>query len=198
MQGGAMVLSSPIHAKVPFRAVALLAMLAFLVPVSAIAVGVGDSAPSFSLTDLNGDRHSLMGYQSHPVLLMFLESDASVSINQAPLVQNNIYESFRDDDVQVLGLECRNADRSELENFRDQTGVEFPLLRDAASVQNDYGVPIGSFVLIDGFGVVRYVSLGPDFSAYDPSGIRTAINQVLQEAANTAVKTWGLIKALYN
>lgn len=175
-----------------------LGILLCLTPVLARAIEVGDYAPAFSLVDLNGDRHSLNGYQSHPVLLMFLECDAAVSINQAPLVENNIYEIYREDGVQVLGLECRNADRMSLENFRDQTGVEFPLLRDAASTQNDYGVPIGSFVLIDGYGVVRYVSLGPDFSAYDPSALRQAIGQVLQEAANTEVKTWGMIKALYN
>lgn len=176
--------------------IALLA-LAFAVP-GAQAVGVGDLAPNFTLRDLDGTDHTLTSYRPHPVLLMFIECDASASASLAPLVESEIYEVYAGQELMVLALDSRGCSVDELENFRNQTGVEFPILREADSTLGSYGVPEDSFVLVDGGGIVRYVSLGPGTTAYDASELRAAIENLLRDANQTKTATWGVIKNLYN
>lgn len=176
--------------------VVLFALLAGATPCTA-AIRVGEKAPDFLLQDLDGGYHSVSGYGSYPLVLMFLECDRSVSTSTAPLVQTDIADRYRDQKVMVFGLECSGCGYNELSNFRDQTGVDFPLLLNAGSTQDVYDVPIDSFVLIDGTGTVRYISPGPGVGAYDSNALRTAIDQVLREANNTKAATWGLIKSLY-
>lgn len=174
-----------------------LLVLCFAAP-GAVAVGVGDAAPGFNLTDLDGTSHSLSAYRPHPVLLMFLECDAAASASLAPLVQSEIYAVYASQELMVLGLDNRGCSRDELENFRNQTGVEFPILRDAESTLGSYGVTEDSFVLVDGTGIVRYLSLGPGTLAYDSSALRTAIEALLRDANQSKTATWGAIKGLYN
>lgn len=179
-----------------FGSIALL-VLAFVAP-SAWAVGVGDIAPGFTLTDLDGTSHSLSAYRPHPVLLMFLECDAAASASLAPLVESEIYSVYAGQELMVLGLETRGCSLDALENFRNQTGVEFPILRNAESTLGSYGVTEDSFVLVDGTGIVRYLSLGPGTSSYDSGALRTAIEQLLRDANQSKTATWGAIKGLYN
>lgn len=174
----------------------LMAALALGAQVAA-AIDVGDVAPNFTLRDLDGTNHTLTSYRSHPVLLMFLESDASASIALAPRIESEIYEVYSGQDLMVLGLDCRNGTLTELDNFRNQTGVEFPLLQNASSTQGSFGVANDSFVLVDGGGIVRYVSEGPGIDSYNASEMRAAIERLLQDANNTKTATWGEIKSLY-
>jgi peroxiredoxin len=176
-----------------------LLLLALTVAASvAGAINVGDLAPSFTLRDLDGTDHTLTSYRPHPVLLMFLECDAASSITLAPIVESEVHEVYAGQGLTVLGMECRGCTLEELDNFRNQTGVEFPILRSAASTQASYGVPSDSFVLIDGGGIVRYLSLGPGTDAYNSSAVRLAIEELLRDANNTVISTWGMIKSLYN
>jgi peroxiredoxin len=164
----------------------------------ASAIDLGDLAPNFALDDLDGTEHALNTYRPHPVLLMFLECDAAASTSLAPLVESEIYEVYAGQELMVLGLDSRNCSLQELENFRNQTGVEFPILRGAASTLSAYGIPDDSFVLVDGGGFVRYLSLGPGTASYNATELRTAIDKLLRDANQTKTSTWGLIKSLYN
>ncbi len=175
----------------------LAAALTAITSTGAGAIDVGDRAPDFALRDLDGVTHSISGYASHPILLMFLECDRAVSSSIAPLVQTDLYDAFLGQGLVVLGLDCGGCDIDGVANFRDQTGVEFPLLREAASTQAAYDVEIDSFVLVDGSGVVRAIFRGPGVNAYDAPALRSAIEQILREANNTKAATWGMIKSLY-
>lgn len=76
----------------------------------AFAVGVGDPAPAFSLSDLDSQSHSLSAYNSHPILLMFFDCGDASSISIAPLVQSAFYEGFAMRGLIVLGIECTGND----------------------------------------------------------------------------------------
>jgi hypothetical protein len=116
----------------------------------------------------------------------------------APLIETEIYGVYAGQELTVLGLDSRDCSLEDLENFRNQTGVDFPILRNASSTQSSYGVPDDSFVLIDGGGIVRYLSLGPGTTSYDASALKTAIERILRDANQTKTATWGVIKSLYN
>lgn len=163
----------------------------------AIAVVVGDPAPAFSLYDADSQNHSLSAYNSHPVLLMFFEYDDATSITIAPLVQSSFYDTYASRGLIVLGIECAQGARDDLETFANETGALFPLLMDGASTRSQYEVTPNSFVLIDNSGTVRYVSLGPGAGGYNESAMKTAVENALREANTTKAATWGLIKNLY-
>ncbi len=161
------------------------------------AIGIGETAPDFTLTDLDGQDHTLSAYTS-PVLLMFFSCDADVSIALAPLVQGDIYEPYSEKGLRVLGIECHGSTLEQAARFRNETGARYPLLLDGQSTQSDYDVPVSSFVLVDGSGKVRYVGLGPGDDAYDPSAILSTNDDILRETNARKEATWGLIKSLYS
>ncbi|MFB3908097.1 MAG: redoxin domain-containing protein [Candidatus Eisenbacteria bacterium] len=165
---------------------------------TAFAIEVGDHAPDFTLSDLSGMYHTLSGYSSHPVLLMFLECDGATSISTAPLVQNDFFYPYVSRGLFVLGLDTAGCDSEALTQFQYQTSVDFPLLSNAGSTASAYGLVAPSFVILDGGGTVRYVGRGPGTGGYDPSTMRGVVEQCLREANNTKTATWGLIKSLYS
>ena len=165
---------------------------------TAAAIEVGDPAPDFRLSDIDGLEHTLAGYSSHPVLLMFFACDADVSIALAPLVQSDIYEPYDARGLRTLGIESQGSTLEQMIRFRDETGVRFPLLMDGQSVQSDYDLPVSSFVLIDADGVARYIGRGPGTEAYDRTALTSAIEESLRETNETKEATWGLIKSLYS
>jgi peroxiredoxin len=156
------------------------------------AVEVGDTAPAFTLYDLDSQSHSLSAYNSHPVLLMFFGYEDPTSIANAPLVQSSFYESYATRGLIVLGIECDGGSGDEVEAFGEETGALFPLLLDGSATRGLYDVSTNSFVLVDSSGTVRYVA-----ETYNEAGMKTAVEDALREANTTKASTWGLIKNLY-
>ena len=76
-------------------------------------------------------------------------------------------------------------------------GIQFPLLQEGKDVASSYNLAYNSFVVVDGGGIVRYVSAGPSGSAYDENAIDSAIRQAMQDANADKNATWGKIKNLY-
>jgi peroxiredoxin len=170
----------------------------FLMPGSALAIEVGDSAPDFTLTDLQGVDHSLSAYSSHPVLLMFFSCTEGTSRAVAPLVQSDLHDAYSSNELTVLGIECLGGTAEQMNQFWHETDVDFPLLMDGGMVQAIYGVDVLSLVLVDGSGTVRYVSSGQGGQAYDRESLVGVLELILTEANSSKQATWGLIKGLYS
>jgi peroxiredoxin len=161
-------------------------------PSPAGAINVGDVAPTFTLYDLDNSPHSLSGYTGHPVLLFFLECDASVAISLAPLVESDLYRKFNSRGLYVLGVDGAGCSRDQLDQFRNTTGITYPVLQDGGIVREAYGEVTGTIVLIDGAGTVRFVA-----RQYDEPSLSDAVEQTLREANTVLEETWGMIKDLY-
>ena len=190
--------SAPARPPSPVRIVLFGLLLAALGATGSPAIEVGDTAPEFHLADLDGLVHSLSGYAPNPVLLHFLECDAQTSIALAPLVQSDIYEVYVPDGLRMLGIECSGGGHEQVGNFRNQTGVRFPLLLNGEAAREEYELEAPSFVLVGGGGTVRYVSAGAGIDAYDRGSLSNAIEESLRESNDTKEATWGLIKSLYS
>jgi peroxiredoxin len=175
--------------------VTILALM--IIPVLGRAIEVGDEAPDFALADLDGLTHTLSGYTTNPVLLMFLGCDSEVSLAVAPLVQHDFYNVFAGRGLRILGIECEGNNHEALTRFRNETGVGFPLLLDGEETMAAYELPISSFVVVDGSGIVRYVAPGPSHNAYDQGAMAEVIDQILREVNAQNEHTWGQIKSLY-
>jgi peroxiredoxin Q/BCP len=126
-----------------------------------MAVGVGDSAPDFTLPATGGGTVSLHDFAGHPVVLVFYPGDDTPVCTKQLNTYNDEFAQFEQLDAHVLGISAQGLESHE--KFSGKHGFKFPLLADTdKKVAGLYGTlgPIGfprrSVFIVDGEGVVRY------------------------------------------
>jgi peroxiredoxin Q/BCP len=148
---------SPLRILVAFAVMALLAVAvsAQQAP-AATRPKVGEAAPTFSLTDQNGKKHSLADYKGKWVVVYFYPKDQTPGCTtQACQFTENVF-AFRRANAQILGISVDDEashkafekalagnDRISAENRAaiEQHGLPFPLLADASyETAKKYGV----------------------------------------------------------
>jgi peroxiredoxin len=128
---------------------------------------VGDEAPDFTLKDENRQDFKLSDHRGKKVVLNFFPAAFSgVCSQQMPRIEEQ-KALFGDDTVVVgIGVDGVSAQKA----FKQQTGIEFPLLADFyphGEVAEKYGVflPVGvserAVIGIDGDGKVAYINVNP-------------------------------------
>jgi peroxiredoxin len=196
--GGLAPMSRRYSRRSGLEAILLAIGLAWCYPaIVAQAVGVGQLAPYFELADLDGGRHNQTEAMGQVLLLYFLGHNASVCEEPARSLDQDLYQRYEAKGLLVFGIDCWDGSREQLNRLRQSTGVSYPLLMSGSSTAAAYNVPYNSFVLIDGRGVVRYVSAGPSASAFNLPALQTSVARLLDEANVSKEKTWGAIKTLY-
>lgn len=160
-------------------------------------IGVGEAAPDFILYDLEEMPHQLSSFATHPVLILFLGCQDDASRTVASQIQSDIYDSYASRGLFIRGIECMRGNAAALRRFRTESGAQFPLLLNGEGVMASYDVPVNTIVLINGEGLVSYISLGPGIDAYEEGALRNAVDEVLREANDVKAMTWGLIRNLY-
>jgi peroxiredoxin len=118
---------------------------------------LGNLAPEFQLTQLDGTALTLSDLRGQPAVLVFWASWCSFCKEEAPHV-NKLAEAFANRDVHVFGINVRDSQaRTEwgVKNF----GIHYPVVRDAnGDAVRDYNVEgIPNVLFLDRKGVVRYV-----------------------------------------
>lgn len=124
---------------------------------------VGDTAPDFTLDDINGTTYTLSDYQGKVVLLGFFGYDWHVCkmiVQVAQPLWESTYE--QNPNVQFLWIENWNGTAQEVQEFIDSTGVEFPLLMNGLNTSISY-VSTHNFWVIDPQGIITYKSVNHDF-----------------------------------
>jgi thioredoxin-dependent peroxiredoxin len=126
-----------------------------------MAVGIGDTAPGFTLPASGGVDVSLSDYAGHPVVLVFYPGDDTPVCTKQLNSYNNDLSQFEALDAQVIGVSAQSVDSHD--RFADKHGFKFPLLADIdKKVAGLYGTlgPLGfprrSVFIIDAGGVIRY------------------------------------------
>lgn len=148
-------------------------------------IGIGDSAPAFSLPDTNGEEHSLP--DGKPAVVVF-------TCNHCPYAlawHDRIADAARDyPDVPFLAINPNDAERypdDSLEAMKERVAAEdwpLPYLRDESQdVAEAYGAKVTPDVFVlDREGVLRYRG-APDPDHQDPSlnasWLREALDSVV-------------------
>jgi peroxiredoxin len=128
---------------------------------------VGDEAPDFTLKDENRQDFKLSDQRGKKVVLNFFPAAFSgVCSQQMPRIEEQ--KALFGDDTVVVGISVDGV--SAQKAFKQQTGIEFPLLADFyphGEVAEKYGVflPVGvserAVIGIDGDGKVAYINVNP-------------------------------------
>jgi peroxiredoxin Q/BCP len=125
------------------------------------SLGLGDTAPDFTLPGTGGRSYSLSEYRGQPVVLVFYPGDNTpVCTKQLTSYTENIGQ-FAHVGAQVLAISPQSVESHE--GFAAKHGFTFPLLADTdKKVAGLYGTlgPLGfprrSVFVVDGDGVIRY------------------------------------------
>ena len=145
---------------------------------SQVGSKVGDIAPNFTLSMLNGRRVSLSDYRNKVVVLNFWRTDCPPCLIEMPDLQKEYrtqqaaHQSFT-----VLGIE--QADDASAPQLLKDRGISYPILVDGRLTVGDLyhvsGIPT-SFVL-DRQGLVRWTMSGP----FPPNTLQDMLHQLDQE-----------------
>ena len=115
---------------------------------------VGDSAPNFSLVDLNGETHKLSDYQGKGVLLNFWGTWCDPCKKEMPALEKQ-YQLFKGKEFEIIAINIAQS-KFEVSNFSEQYSMTFPVVIDSnKSVMRRYNVdPLPTSIFINKEGKI--------------------------------------------
>ncbi|WP_240374756.1 redoxin domain-containing protein [Bacillus piscicola] len=123
----------------------------------------GESAPDFTLETLAGEQISLSDLQGQKVIVNFWASWCPPCRAEMPEMQDFYME--HGDSVEILAVNLTQTEPGveQVEDFRDDFGVSFPILLDQdIKVANLYDIqPIPTSYFVDSEGIIQHISIGP-------------------------------------
>jgi peroxiredoxin Q/BCP len=127
-----------------------------------MSVGVGDTAPDFTLAGTGAHLYSLAAYRGRPVVLVFYPGDNTPVCTKQLNAYTDDIASFESVGAQVLAISPQSVESHEAFS-RKQDGFAFPLLADVdKKVGEAYGIigPLGfyrrSAFVVDATGNIVY------------------------------------------
>lgn len=141
---------------------------------------VGQPAPDFTVTDVDGNVHSLKDYRGKILVVDFWATYCKPCVKKLREYES-IYQANKNRNVDFLALSSDTSD-DVIKGWREETSVTIPLARmDDATREAFFGpmqfVTIPQVRIVDRKGIIRY-SLGPDD---DVAALENAIKTLLAE-----------------
>ena len=123
-------------------------------------VGIGDEAPNFVLTDLNGNQVEFDSYRGKGVFLNFWGTWCKPCEKEMPYIENQ-YHVYKDLGVEVLAVNVGEPELS-VKNYVERKGMTFPVAIDEKlEVMDAYGVnPLPTTFLVDKDGKIVDIITG--------------------------------------
>ena len=103
-----------------------------------IVLSKGDKAPSFTLSDQDGNTHNLSDYIGKRIIVYFFPMADTPGWIKEACGFRNIYSEFEKNNIIVLGISYDKP--KALRNFKDKYNLPFNFLSDSTkSVASSYG-----------------------------------------------------------
>ncbi|ANU20645.1 thiol-disulfide oxidoreductase [Planococcus plakortidis] len=121
---------------------------------------VGDWAPDFALTDLNGEQHQLSEYKGQGVFVNFWGTWCKPCEKEFPLMEKQ-YQVYKDQGVEILAVNIAQSDY-EVRQFAEQRNLTFPIVIDKdKSVMEAYNIrPLPTTLLVNQEGKIEKIITG--------------------------------------
>lgn len=143
-------------------AIAVLGVVIVVGVVAFVTQPASDEAPLFTLTDIDGDECALSALRGKIVVLDFFATWCGPC--EPELVHlAELYETYSGNEVSIVSVSVDPAyDTVErLQQFRVGHEVSWTIVRDTASVSNEYNIEyIPTLVIVDQRGRIRYRHVG--------------------------------------
>ncbi len=123
-------------------------------------IAIGDNAPDFVLSDMNGNTHKLSDYKGQGVFLNFWGTWCKPCEREMPYM-NNQYKVYKEQGVEILAVNVGEPEFI-INKFVKKHGLDFPILKDTnKDVLNLYDVtPLPTTMLIDPKGTITAIETG--------------------------------------
>lgn len=145
-----------------------------------------ETAPDFTYTSLEGDQHTLTNYVGDVVYIFFYGAGCPHCRQNGPVTEDDIHQVFKDNSNFVaLGLDTWNSNASSNDDFKNITGITYPLLLNARQSLIDYYGNTSSYdrsVVIDPDGKIAYKGTG--FVNTDVDRVKEVIEEELDNIDN--------------
>lgn len=124
-----------------------------------IGTDVGERAPDFTLTDIDGNEFSLSDYRDNVVILDFMATWCTWCVREMPdLVK--FHDNYGSQGVVMISIDVTISETKEqLRNFKNGYGAEWTFARDTANVGTTYevsGIPTKYMINQDGVIVWKH------------------------------------------
>lgn len=149
-------------------------------PSGANSVGprVGQLAPDFTLTDLNGNRTSLSDFRGKRVFINFWATWCPPCREEMPAIEL-FHQEYKDRDVVVIGVDLYESEEDVRQYVQDGGYSWIFVIDTTGEVTRDYrvtGIPTSFF--LDRDGVIRAVTTGAMTKKDMEANLAKAINLV--------------------
>lgn len=123
-------------------------------------LAIGDEAPNFKLTDLNGQTHMLSDYKGKAVMLNFWGTWCGPCAREMPAIEKQ-YQLYQDEDFEIISINLAQSE-FEVENYANKYNLTFPVTIDKTkSVTNTYNVgQLPATIFIDEKGRINKIVKG--------------------------------------
>lgn len=122
---------------------------------------VGQKAPDFSLTSIDGEEFKLSDNFGKVIVLDIMRTTCPACIEEMEHLRG-IYNRYSTEDVMIITIDIESSDSNgDLMVFKSQHGDNWTFARDIDGVANKYKVSyIPTMVIIDRNGIIRYWGAG--------------------------------------
>lgn len=184
---------------IPFLCTVALFSIALLPINNSNTPSIGDKFENFTLTDYEGNNHSLSDYtESKVIVIMFIATKCPVS-NDYNSRMEEIFNEYKDKEVSFLGINSnKSEDVSEIENHAKDNGLTFTILKDDKNIIADkfeasYTPEI--YVLSNNFELLYHgrIDNSRRESVVSSSDLKNALDEILagKEVSNPETKAFG-------
>ncbi|ADU29596.1 redoxin domain-containing protein [Evansella cellulosilytica] len=126
-----------------------------------VGIFIGDIAPDFQLTTLDGDRVKLSDYRGQKIMLNFWATWCPPCRAEMPDMQR----AYEENDIIILAVNLTETESrvENVETFADDFELTFPILLDERTEVADlFAVqPVPTSFMIDTTGRIEHVAIGP-------------------------------------
>ena len=124
--------------------------------------GAAQSAPDFTLQDLDGRNVTLSGLKGKVVLIDFWATWCPPCRASIPSVEK-LHKAYAARGLVVLGISLDGGDWDSVKAFREEAGITYPILKGTDEVAQEYGARIiPTFIIVDKEGTIRKHYVGSD------------------------------------
>ena len=158
-----------------------------------------DKFESFTLTDYEGNKHSLSDYaESKAIVIMFIATKCPVS-NDYNSRMEKVFNDYKDKEVSFLGINSNIAEHvSEIENHAKNNGLTFTILKDEKNIiadEFDASFTPEIYVLSSDFELLYYgrIDNSRRESEVNVTDLRNALDEILsgKSVSNPETKAFG-------
>lgn len=160
---------------------------AFLIAITGMAQNVGQTAPDFTLNDLNNQNYTLSGNKGKVVFIFFVGNTCPNCIASAPTVKSTIIDAFKNNNkFQTLVIDTWDGSASAVQNFKNTTGLDATYLQKGSTVASKWSITYDRLAVVDAEG--KLVFKGTRAASSDATLAKSAIQTALNNQS-TAVNT---------